>query len=640
MCPAKLISAAQPEHWLGLLAQQSDQVYWVMALDPPHMLYISPAFERIWKMPISAVLGDPQLWIDTIVGEDRKRVDKLYEEILTNQVDRYDISYRIVDGHGSMRWIRDTGTILSNPGMPGRVALGVAEDSTDLHRSEHSLRQRIEWFDLISSQSPVVLWTTDRKLRFTSSAGLGLKDLGIIPNQVVGMSLFEYFNTKDHEYTPIQAHLTALQGQDADYQFEWAGRTYRTRLRPFRDAMGEIIGVIGAALDVTDLIQAQSTIRESVDTYRTLIEYNPELVALIVDGKFVYVNDSLRRVTGFDPKEMIGRSPIEFVIPEDRARAAERIRAVMSGDTPKSTEYRTIRKDGVLRTIEVLAQRISYRGKPALVAFIHDISERKAMEDDIRRHGLELERLVEERTAQIRELERQRAESEKLTATGHMAARVAHEINNPLAGIKSAFRLVKTAVPPTHPHFNYVELIDREIERIANIVQLMFRLYRPGQVQWHQFDVVRCARDIASLITLTAENRGVRIEVEDAPCPLVKLPVGHIEQVLFNLMQNAIEVSPDGGVVNVTAGPGPGGVIVCVADRGPGVPESIRSRIFEPFFTTKTDGNPVGLGLGLSVTRSLVESIGGTIEYSDRPGGGAIFTLILPGDEQKGVTYG
>jgi signal transduction histidine kinase len=152
-------------------------------------------------------------------------------------------------------------------------------------------------------------------------------------------------------------------------------------------------------------------------------------------------------------------------------------------------------------------------------------------------------------------------------------------------------------------------------------------------LQWSLFDLGSCIRDVASLIDLTAGKRGVRIEISEDGCPRVRVPVGHIEQILFNLIQNAIEASPDRGVVTITAGKGLRGAVVSVSDRGPGVPESLRPLIFEPFFTSKTEGDPTGLGLGLSVTRSLIESIGGSIEYSDRPGGGATFTVVLPSED-------
>ncbi len=579
------------DHWLRLLAERSDQVYVAMALDPPAVVYISPAFERIWKMPVSAVMGDPQLWINTIVSEDLDRVNKVYEGILNGTIDRYDIQYRITNADGALRWIRDTATVVRDDESEGRITLGIVEDCTEQHEAEHSLNRRLEWHQLVAEQVPVSMWTTDRDLRFTSSAGLGLAAIGLKPNQLVGITLPEFLGTEDREQKAIKEHFAALEGAEPEYDYtlelEHVTRNYHTKLRPFRDSKGEIIGVIGIAFDMTELRLAESAIHESVETYRTLIEFNPELVALVVDGKLAYVNDSLRRVTGYEPAEMIGRSPVEFVIPEDRQRAGERIRAVMMGDTPKPSEYRTIRKDGALRTIEVLAQRISYRGKPALVAFIHDITERKATGDDIRRHGRELERLVEGRTSQIRELERQRAETEKLAATGRMAARVAHEINNPLAGIKNAFQLIRDVVPPGHPNYKYAKLIDHEIERIANIVQLMFRLYRPDQVKWSLIDLGGCIRDVVSIISLTAKQRGVKIKINESGAPRAFMPVGHLEQIMFNLIQNALEASPNDGSVEITAGPAPRGVAVSVADRGKGVPRELQSQIFEPFFSTR-----------------------------------------------------
>jgi PAS domain S-box-containing protein len=272
-------------------------------------------------------------------------------------------------------------------------------------------------------------------------------------------------------------------------------------------------------------------------------------------------------------------------------------------------------------------QRPAYRS----AGVAEDITERKRLEEQIRRHSEELEEQVEQRTARLQELERQRAESEKLAAAGRIAARIAHEINNPLAGIKNSFLLIKDAVPSSHRYYDYVGRIEREIDRIARIIRQMFDLHRPERESVRRFRLDETIEDIVVLLKSSSHERGVTLESETRQASeVIVLPEGLIRQVLYNLVQNAIEASSPGGVVNISAAVAPEQIIIKVTDHGHGIPVELRPHIFEPFFTTKAGLADGGLGLGLSVSQSIIEAMKGSLDFESAAGQGTVFRITLP----------
>ncbi|MFQ5693545.1 MAG: sensor histidine kinase, partial [Nitrospinota bacterium] len=320
--------------------------------------------------------------------------------------------------------------------------------------------------------------------------------------------------------------------------------------------------------------------------------------------------------------------------PEDHERVlAERAESYAKGE-PFITEYRVLSREGRVLWFSNHAEFVrDETGKPLfLQGIMIDQTNRKEAEEQIRRYNEELEKQVKQRTEEVRELERQRAETEKLAATGRLAAGIAHEINNPLAGIKNAFQLIQDAVPETHPHHHYVGRIEKEINRIANIVRQMYNLYKPEPGTLREVDLNLVVRDIVALLEPKGRQRDVLLTVETPALPIrAFLPEGSLAQVLYNLLMNAIEASPAGDEVKVsTALAGAGRARIRVSDRGPGIPEDLRSRVFEPFFTTKSDPSEAGLGLGLSISRSLVEAMGGALDFESEPGRGTVFRTDLP----------
>jgi signal transduction histidine kinase/DNA-binding response OmpR family regulator len=221
---------------------------------------------------------------------------------------------------------------------------------------------------------------------------------------------------------------------------------------------------------------------------------------------------------------------------------------------------------------------------------------------------------------------------DRLSAKGQMAAYVAHEINNPLAGIKNAFALLVPAIPADHPHRRYADLIMREIDRIAGIIRTLYHVYRPPTAEQGPVALQEVFQDIQSL--LAPKCRAARAEIRlDLPEPGLQARCngGLLRQVLFNLAQNAVEASPRGGAVVLGARRSGAGIGVTVRDQGGGIPPEWAERVFEPGFTSKGGSAMSGLGLGLATCKSIVRSMGGTLDFSGNdPEPGCTFRVVLP----------
>ncbi|HEV8358581.1 MAG TPA: ATP-binding protein [Gemmatimonadales bacterium] len=231
-----------------------------------------------------------------------------------------------------------------------------------------------------------------------------------------------------------------------------------------------------------------------------------------------------------------------------------------------------------------------------------------------------------------RRAENELREVETLTTMGRLAARVAHEINNPLAGIQNSFLLLRDAISPSHPHYAYVGAIEREIERIADVTRQLYETYRPDSNGTGPAGVRTVIGDAVAFLEQVNRQSGVRIRanLEAAPA-FARVPESVLRQSVYNLVQNAVEASPPGGTVTVEVAATDAEFVLRVRDEGPGIPVEAQARIFEPFVSSKARGVPTGgMGIGLSLVRRSVQALGGTIEIASPPDGGAEFIVHIP----------
>lgn len=224
---------------------------------------------------------------------------------------------------------------------------------------------------------------------------------------------------------------------------------------------------------------------------------------------------------------------------------------------------------------------------------------------------------------------RQKAvETERLVTMGSLVAGVAHEVNNPLAGLKNCVRRLERADLPDAKRREYLSLMEEGLDRIEGVVRQLLDFGRPHPPRLEPVLASRVAGETMALVRPILDRRRVRLELDGSAEDAAALADRRLlEQALLNLVLNAAYVTPDGGSIRLRLRRRDGLVGVSVEDDGPGIPEEIRDRVLDPFFSTKPEGE--GTGLGLSVTRTITDAHGGELTFEFPPAGGTVATVWL-----------
>jgi PAS domain S-box-containing protein len=327
-------------------------------------------------------------------------------------------------------------------------------------------------------------------------------------------------------------------------------------------------------------------------------------------------SEEVYRIFGLYPKEFEAsyQAFLNKIHPEDREFVDNTNKKILDNKRTYSIDHRILLPDGTTRIVHQEC-KVFYNDqkKPQkLRGIIQDITERKLAEEKLKTYQEQL------------------LHAEKLSSIGKLSASIAHEINNPLFGIRNVLERTRMCVPLEEADERFIDMAISETDRIAKLTRRLNKFFSPTREGKSPVQINLILEEIILLVQKELDDRSIRLKIHyKDTLPEVSAVPDQIKQVALNLLQNAMDAIPEtGGEISLSTYLQDSHVCIKVIDNGIGMDEETRKDIFEPFFTTKSKEE--GTGLGLWVTHSIVQSHGGIIEVDTQSGKGTSFTVSLP----------
>lgn len=384
-----------------------------------------------------------------------------------------------------------------------------------------------------------------------------------------------------------------------------------------RDEKERVIGYEGLNIDISERKRMERELKEANEFLTNLIESSVDgIIVTDMKGNIVIFNKGAENILGYNAEEVVGQMNIQSVYPPGVAKEVmEKLKSPDYGGVGKLTSFPIahLRKDGELIEGDLSASLIyDENGKEiASVGIFKDLRER-----------LRIER-------ELREMQQALLQSEKLAAMGKLTSQIAHELNNPIYGIMNTLELLRTEVPPESKRRRILELSLSETQRLAEMLRNMLSFSKPEEEKRRPVKINELVEGILLVMEKQMKESNIKVETYfDETLPEVMASTNQMRQVMLNLLKNAKEAMPKGGILSVRTSQEDHKVIVAIQDTGVGVPEELRDKIFEAFFTTKQKVK--GVGLGLSVCYGIIKDHGGEIKVESEVDKGTTFTILLP----------
>lgn len=396
---------------------------------------------------------------------------------------------------------------------------------------------------------------------------------------------------------------------------------------PIHNERGKKIAAIEVCNDITKRKEAELRQRESEQMHKNVFDSAWHgIVILTPQGQFIDCNPAFAGLLGYTRKELF-RLSARHIVPNDCQELLLQFRDQILANKQITAEITAIRKDGRTIPIEVGAgATFTYHGHPALLAFTRDLTETKQVEQQLRQHQLQL------------------AHAARMNTLGELTAGIAHELNQPLGAIvnytKGCIRRLNSQSPDPTTLIPAISEVSKQAERAGEIILRLRRFAKKGELKQTITDPNEVVRESISFLQPEISSHGITIRKKLArQIPPVFADKIQLEQVVVNIIKNAVDAlteAPSEGrrIYLQTSLTNEQAIEILIHDFGPGFNDQELNKIFQPFYTTKNDG----LGVGLSISQTIIEAHGGNLKATPQPKEGACFRITLPAaNTQQGV---
>ncbi len=534
--------------------------------------------------------------------------------------------FRALLPNGRERWIVARGKDVSE--NHGVSRMGVVLDITERKRAEEALRESEQRFRMMADTAPVMIWMSDPDKLCTFVNKRWLDFTGRMLEQELGNGWVEGVHREDFDRC-LETYTKAFDAR-REFSMEYRLRKFDGEYgwvldhgAPRSEPDGAFLGYIGTVTDITELKRGEETLEREHAFMRQVIDIDPNFIfAKDYEGRFTLANQAVADAYGTTVENLIGKTDADFNPNIEDVEFFRRLdREVIDANKERLIpEERITDAKGRVRWLQTVKRPLvgSNGQVNQVLGSATDITERKRAESELQLQREELAHVT------------------RVSMMGELAASLAHELNQPLTAILSNAQAAQRFLAAKPVNLDEVREILIDIvddnSRAGEIIRRLRALVRKEELAFTQLELPAVIRDVVSVVHNDAILRNVQVHYQAGDeVPPVRGDRIQLQQVMLNLLLNAFDAMKDcradeRQVLVRIESDGAGMVEVAVRDRGIGLTSDNLDRIFEPFFTTKRDG----LGMGLAISRSIVEAHGGRLRVENNPDRGATFCFTLP----------